>query len=94
MADSIISIPFKIVSIDTNEHELSIDPSLIGDAPIVVVLEVTTGTIKFSVGRPSSGQSATFTQSTNNKTVVTFIKGKNSLFYTATTIGDTFVGSI
>lgn len=94
MADSIISIPFKIVAVDTAEHELAIDPSLIGDAPITLLLEVTTGTIKFSIGRASSSQSATYSQATNNKCPLTLSKGKNNFFYTATTIGDTFVGSV
>lgn len=92
MADKIDTNPFKIISVDTAEHELEIDASIYKNSPIQLALEVTTGTIQFSTGKPISGQSATYSASSNNKCPLTLYGYRFS--YKATTIGDAFVGAL
>lgn len=97
MADKIDSIPFKIVAVDTAEHEVQIDATLIANipGPLVVVGEVTTGTITFSVGRAIvANQSGSYAAASNKSFVFTLPSGVSSFRYKATAISDAFNGSI
>ncbi len=97
MADKIDSIPFKITAVDTAEHVVQFDPSLITNTPLplVVVGEVTTGTIQLSAGpKLITSQSATYAAASNKSFIFTLPTGVSSFSYKATTIADAFVGSI
>ena len=97
MADKIDSIPFKIIAVDTAEHIVQFDPTLLNGitGPLVVVGEVTTGTIQLSVGpKLISSQSATYAAASNKSFVFTLPTGVSTFSYKATSISDAFVGSI
>jgi len=86
MADSIVTIPATITSVDTSEHEVTIPAYLVG-SDRVYTLEVLTGSIQFSADRSITGGSSVLNQASNNKLIVTI---NGSLFYKATTSGDNF----
>jgi len=85
MADSIVTIPATITSVDTSEHEVVIPAYLVGDH--VYTIEVLTGSIQISADRSITGGSTVLNQASNNKLIVTI---NGSLFYKATTSGDNF----
>jgi hypothetical protein len=91
MADLVVTIPAKITAVDTSEHELKFDASLFSQGPIELVIEVTTGTVTFSKGRPKSNQSAPYAAASNKMCFVTLDHGNQSLYYTANAVSDAFV---
>ena len=93
MADNITSIPAFINATDTSAHEVAIPANLQLDGPVVLFIEVTTGSFKFSVGRTIQGDSATYNAASNKNLIVTLPPGR-TLFYQATTAGDDFVISL
>jgi len=96
MADKIDQIPFKIVSVDTAEHEVQIDSSLLVGitSPMTVVGEVTVGTITFSVGKAINSQSGAYAAASNKTFMFPLPLGVSSFRYKATTIADAFNGSV
>lgn len=97
MADKIDNNPFRITAVDTAEHEVQFDPSLLSNiqGPIVVAGEVTTGTITFSVGRAIvTNQSGSYAAASNKSFIFTLPTGVSSFRYKASAISDAFNGAV
>ena len=97
MADKIDSNPFRIIAVDTAEHEVQFDASLLSNiqGPIVVAGEVTTGTIAFSVGRAIvANQSGSYAAASNKSFIFTLPTGVSSFRYKASAISDAFNGGV
>lgn len=95
MADTIDTIPARITAVDTSVHEYVINANLLnGVSPLQLIIEVTTGTYTFSVGKTITGQSGSYAASSNKIAIITLFPGSKSIFVQATTIGDSFVISV
>ncbi len=87
MAYTITVNPQMLTSLDTSNHEITIDCGENGPGDDPLLIEIVSGTHKFAVDQPSTNSSASYTTA-GTKVIITAKKGK--LNTSAANAGETF----